>query len=134
MARRRRTLSRSLKAGAVILSLALVGVAATSAAGLLQGRQLFAMRGSDVQTPRAADPEAVAAAGTLVDDHVAAPSDSAPAVAQALAASPSPLPSPAEPPPASAPIVSEGRTDLGDGLFAVRDGRTVTVHFDVPQA
>ena len=31
-------------------------------------------------------------------------------------------------------MVGEGRTELGDGLFAVRDGRSVTVHFDVPQA
>lgn len=56
-------------------------------------------------------------------------SDSVPDIAAPLAAAPSP-----NEPAVSAPILSEGRTELGDGLFAVRDGRSVTVHFDVPQA
>ena len=34
---------------------------------------------------------------------------------------------------AAAPLIAEGRTDLGDGLFAVRDGNSVTVHFDTPE-
>jgi hypothetical protein len=33
-----------------------------------------------------------------------------------------------------APIVAEGRTELGDGLFATRAGDTVTVRFDTPDA
>ena len=34
--------------------------------------------------------------------------------------------------PALAPIVAEGRTDLGEGLWATRVGNTVTVSFDAP--
>jgi hypothetical protein len=33
---------------------------------------------------------------------------------------------------APSPIIANGRTDLGDGLFAIRAGDTVTVHFDTP--
>ena len=32
------------------------------------------------------------------------------------------------------PSVAEGRTDLGDGIYALRTGDTVTVHFDTPGA
>jgi hypothetical protein len=52
-----------------------------------------------------------------------------PEIAAPLAAAPSPTE-----PAANAPIVAEGRTELGDGLFAVREGKSVTVNFDVPQA
>ena len=34
------------------------------------------------------------------------------------------------PPPALQPIIAEGRRELGDSMFAVREGRQVTVHFD----
>jgi len=30
------------------------------------------------------------------------------------------------------PALAEGRTDLGNGIFAMRDGRVVTVYFDTP--
>ena len=43
--------------------------------------------------------------------------------------------SPAEPAgpaeqPRIVPVIAEGRTELGDSVYAVRDGPTVTVHFD----
>lgn len=31
-----------------------------------------------------------------------------------------------------APVLPAGRSDLGNGVYAVRDGGTVTVHFDTP--
>lgn len=129
MARRRRALSTSLKGGAVILTLAVVGVAATSAAGALQGRQLFAARGDGQQSANVATPPVESSPGALVTDSVPMPVKNSPEGAPALAAAPEPAYETA-----AAPLVSEGRTELGDGLFAVRDGRSVTVHFDVPQA
>ena len=32
--------------------------------------------------------------------------------------------------PVVVPVIAEGRTELGDSVYAVRDGPTVTVHFD----
>ena len=56
---------------------------------------------------------------------------SGPTVAAALAPTPAP-PAPAPAPPARyAPRIAEGRTPLGtDGLYAVREGDVVRVHFD----
>ena len=36
--------------------------------------------------------------------------------------------------PALDPIVAQGRTELHDGIYALRSGDTVTVHFDTPEA
>lgn len=33
---------------------------------------------------------------------------------------------------ATAPVIAPGRVDLGNGVFAVRSGNEVTVHFDTP--
>jgi hypothetical protein len=109
--------------------MATAGAIASSGAEALQGRQLLATRNGPAEPGHTAD----SASGTTVD----APSeklpattrDSVPEIAAPLATAPSP-----NEPAVSSPIVSEGRTELGDGLFAVRDGRSVTVHFDVPQA
>ncbi len=43
-------------------------------------------------------------------------------------------PPPAPSPPVLEPIVANGRTDLHDGIYALRSGDTVTVHFDTPEA
>jgi hypothetical protein len=58
-----------------------------------------------------------------------------------LASAPAtPTPAPALVAPAAparaprAPIVAEGRTELRDGIVAVRTGDTVAVHFDTPHA
>ena len=37
-------------------------------------------------------------------------------------------------PAALQPVVAEGRTELQNGIYAVRRGDTVTVHFDTPEA
>ena len=54
---------------------------------------------------------------------------------------PTPAPATPAPPPAAAtastslaPVVPQGRTELTAGMFAVRAGDTVTVHFDTPEA
>ncbi|HET7623287.1 MAG TPA: hypothetical protein VFK39_15380 [Gemmatimonadaceae bacterium] len=129
VARRRRALSTSLRVSAVVLALATMGAIASSGAEALQGRQLFAMR--------TAQPEAAPVAARSDDISHPAPAnssgaavaDSAPAIAAPLATAPSPTE-----PSVTTPIVAEGRTELGEGLFAVRDGRSVVVNFDVPQA
>jgi hypothetical protein len=115
----------------VIISLAVVGVAATSAAGALQGRQLFAARGGEQPTPAASSaiPPVESSSGALAADSSMAREEASPESAAPVAAAPAPMYAMT-----AAPVVSEGRTELGDGLFAVREGRSVTVHFDVPAA
>ena len=64
----------------------------------------------------------------------AADSTDAPVVAQA--AKPTPAAARPAPRPAPAPIVpaiSEGRRELGDSMFAIREGAQVTVHFDTEE-
>lgn len=55
------------------------------------------------------------------------------AAPQPAAATPAPASSSVPPAPLQ-PIVSEGRTDLQNGIYALRSGDTVTVHFDTPEA
>jgi hypothetical protein len=113
----------------VLLALAVAGAIASSGAEALQGRQLLSVRTAPAEPMHTAD----SASGTTVDVSSgalpAATRDSVPEIAAPLATAPSP-----NEPRVDAPIVDEGRTELGDGLFAVRDGRSVTVHFDVPEA
>ena len=121
--------STSLRVSAVVLALATAGAIASSGAEALQGRQVVAARGTllnPAPTARRADS---IAAGSRAQTAASATPDSAPEIAAPLATAPSPTE-----PPVSAPIVAEGRSELGDGLFAVRDGKSVTVHFDVPDA
>lgn len=58
------------------------------------------------------------------------------APARSSAAAPAQAPAPIAPPAAAhdvpTPIVAEGRTELRDGIVAVRTGDTVAVHFDTP--
>ena len=129
VARRRRAISISLRVSAVVLGLATVGAIASSGAEALQGRQIVAARGMQPGPASAtvsSDGAAAASPGTTMPGTAA---DSVPDIAAPLATAPSP-----SEPAASRPIVAEGRTELGDGLFAVREGESVTVHFDVPQA
>ena len=56
-------------------------------------------------------------------------------VAPAAPAVVPPAPAAATPAPAVprlAPVIAEGRTELGDSVFALREGSIVTVHFDTP--
>src|SRR5688500_6132918 len=58
----------------------------------------------------------------------------APAPPAAPALAPTPAAAPAPVAPAVVPVVPEGRTELAGGIFALRSGDTVTVHFDTPEA
>ncbi len=62
----------------------------------------------------------------------AGPSGSVAPPAQAIAVAPR-TPTPVLPSSPPGPIVAEGRTSLAGGLFAVRTGDTVEVHFDTPE-
>lgn len=114
---------------AVLIALAIAGAIVTSGAEVLQGRQLLAMRGNSSAQSQTADSASGATVGTSSGRLSTSTDDSVPDIAAPPAAAPAPAESSV-----SEPIVSEGRTELGDGLFAVRDGTSVTVHFDVPQA
>ena len=69
------------------------------------------------------------APGTATPDTTALP----PVVAPAESIAPvTPPPAPIVPP--LQPIVAQGRTELRNGIYALRSGDTVTVHFDTPEA
>ncbi|HET7551950.1 MAG TPA: hypothetical protein VFK04_11705 [Gemmatimonadaceae bacterium] len=122
-------MSMSLRVSAVVLALATVGAIASGGAEALQGRQVVAVRGTQSEPVSSAEGTDSSAAKAPGQSTRAPAADSVPDIAAPLATAPSP-----NEPVVGAPIVAEGRTELGDGLFAVRDGRSVTVHFDVPQA
>ena len=79
-------------------------------------REPHASRGSAMPASAAAAIPAGSASANLVSTAV---DPSAPTARRATAALP-------------LPALAEGRTDLGDGIFAMREGRVVTVHFDTP--
>ncbi len=112
-----------------MLALATIGAIASSGAEALQGRQLFAMRTAQPGPERASVHSESAQRPASSGPGAAANADSVPEIAAPLATAPSP-----SEPAVSAPIVAEGRTELGDGLYAVREGESVTVNFDVPEA
>lgn len=128
IAGRKRAFTVALRVCAVLLAVATLGAVGSTAVRALRAREATA---THAMLPSAT------AAGELSDSAGPRPTtttsdageDSTAAIAAPLAAAASP-----NEPIVSAPIVDEGRTDLGDGLFAVRDGEMVTVHFDVPQA
>jgi hypothetical protein len=69
-----------------------------------------------------------------VADSTAVPPVLAPAESIAPAPPPAPVvPAPVVVPPLQ-PIVAQGRTELRNGIYALRSGDTVTVHFDTPEA
>jgi hypothetical protein len=55
-------------------------------------------------------------------------------VAAPVSAPPAGVAAPARAVAAIAPRIAEGRTELRDGLFAIRRGDSVVVHFDTPHA
>ena len=113
----------------MVLALATVGAIASTGAEALLGRQLIAIHAAPRSTTPAAPQGKIAADEAQPHHASSAASDSTPEIAAPLAAAPSP-----NEPRVDVPIVDEGRTELGDGLFAVREGKSVTVHFDVSQA
>jgi hypothetical protein len=127
-------LSISLRVSAVVLGLATIGAMVSSGAEALQGRQIVATRSAEPTTAPSPEKEGISTTGVparTTEPAVgrSAARDSAPEIPASLATAPSP-----SEPGLSAPVLAEGRTELGDGLFAVREGNAVTVHFDVPQA
>ena len=112
----------------MVLSLATIGAIGTAGARALQGRQL-SVTYATLPSARPADVAGESVATTVAPAEVIAGYDSTADIPASLAAATSPYE-----PIVSSPLVGEGRTELGDGLFAVREGRSVTVHFDVPQA
>lgn len=117
-----------------MLGLATIGAVISSGAEALQGRQLAAMGGAEPTASPVPEQEGSTSSGSLASTvepaaEPAAAVDSSPEIPASLATAPSP-----NEPELSTPVLAEGRTELGDGLFAVREGNDVTVHFDVPQA
>ena len=78
----------------------------------------------------AAQPAATEPASTPVTvpppESPASPASAPPAPAAPVVAAPAP--------PILQPVVAEGRTELQNGIYALRRGDTVTVHFDTPEA
>ncbi|HEU4640874.1 MAG TPA: hypothetical protein VFS44_00375 [Gemmatimonadaceae bacterium] len=117
-ARRRRSLVRYGLAGVTIAILGAAGIAGATA---LQRRP-----------PRALPSRSAATPVTGPDASLHPNSDgSATTAPAAIAGGPATTASRGARP---APVVAEGRTALRDGMFAVRAGDTVTVHFDTPLA
>ena len=121
-------MNMSLRIGAVVLSLAMIGAIGTAGARALQGRQLSATY-TTLPATQTGDVAGESVAMTVAPAAVPARYDSTSDIPASLASATVPYE-----PIVSSPLVGEGRTELGNGLFAVREGRSVTVHFDVPQA
>lgn len=103
--RRYRTITRAALVAVAMATLGAIGVAAASA--------LHEESGSPA-TPRAA---ATTRTTTVASSGESAPPRRASASTTTTAAAPR-------------PVVSEGRTEIGEGVYVVRAGDTVTVHFD----
>lgn len=97
----------------------LVGAAFIAAVAVLA---MVTMVGRDALEQRGTDRTVLAGSGEQNGALSAAERDTA-------AAQPSPGIRPA---PAFMPRIAPGRTDLGDGVYAIRAGDTVQVHFDTP--
>jgi hypothetical protein len=86
-------------------------------------------RTAEVATPHQSDGslrDSRAVRGTVISKRTTAPGSSA---AKPLGSA---IPAAAAAATLPAPALAEGRTDLGNGIFAMRNGRVVTVYFDTP--
>ena len=122
---RKHAFTLALRVCAAVLALAAIGAIGSTGARALQGRQITASHAVLSGAGPATEPSDGADAYSGAADR----RDSTPEIAAPLAAAASP-----NEPVVNGPIVDEGRTELGDGLFAVRHGGWVTVNFDVPHA
>lgn len=112
----------ALRTGAATAGLVIVAAIAANAVEMLQRlhpaeERRFAATTSSQESPRARPTEAMVmppAAARLASAEIAPPSTA---------------PDPAPP---ALPRVADGRTELGAGVYAVREGTSVTVHFDTP--
>jgi len=110
-----------VRAGLVAVVLAILGAATSSGLKALRRRR----------APVSPGDSASVAATPTTERRAAGRSDTRLAAVDGALGSAAAAPVPAAPP--LAILIPEGRTELGDSLFALRDGRTVTVHFDTPQ-
>ena len=127
LAGRAHKLRVAMRVGTALLALAVVGALGTVGVRSLQERQVIGLRNGslDVQKP-AVVPVLSRQLPTTQVPAVLVSSSSAELSAAVLPSS--------QVTPPGAILVDEGRTDLGNGLFAVRRGTSVTVNFDVAQA
>ncbi len=84
-------------------------------------------RGAIDRTPEPGSALGTASSGDVAGTRSAAAPQTAAPGASSVEGTPD-----ATRPSAAGAVLPEGRTEFGDGLFAVRDGRTVTVYFDTP--
>jgi hypothetical protein len=111
--RRRQFLSR---AGIVALGVGTLGVFAVSGASSLRARL--------AHTPVAATRTRAVSKSSA--EHTTDSASRSFTVSQASSSARDVLP--------FTPVIPEGRSDLGDSLFAVREGSNIVVHFDTPAA
>lgn len=109
--RRNRLLRMSLRIASGALAVVLTAFGATRGSALVFGQT---RGGEPVRAMATLDP---------VPDAPAAAPAPAPAVAEVA---------PVEVRPGIAPLIPDGRTELGEGMFAERSGDEVIVHFDTP--
>lgn len=119
---------RWARGGVIGAAVAVVGVAA--------GVLLLAGRGDTTTPSHSAPPPPALASTTPAQSAPTARRPGSTSAATSVASAAEPVaaePAAARPTPALAgPIVAEGRTALAGGLYAVRAGDTVEVHFDTP--
>ena len=87
---------------------------------------------TDSSTIAAADPDSAAAPTGEPQAGMTPAALSVATSAPAVPTSPAPAPAAAPAIPRLTPAIAEGRTELGDSVFALREGSIVTVHFDTP--
>ena len=112
-----------------------------SAPALIAASDSVSAAGIAPMAPANPNDSGAPAAGSIAAPMATGPASAPAAVPPGVTVTPAALPAstilPAAPPVASAsipPIVAAGRTELAGGMFAVRAGDTVTVHFDTPEA
>lgn len=135
-ARRRRN---QVVARASFAALGTIAVAALAVGAIFALAQRAEQRGPSVQVDTPTPPVQMSAGtvASLHPDSASAPPSAAAAAPLAASSTLTNAPAPASADTASAradsalvPVVAEGRTPLGDSVFAERDGHEVTVRFD----
>lgn len=127
-ARLRRTLLGAVGAAVALSVVAVVGVKV--ARGVRVPRPSVSPRvetPSDAPVAQASAPDTMASVATSASSIAAAPTVAAQTPTQ------TPTATPAATPPLM-PSIANGRTELDDGIFAVREGSNITVYFDTPSS
>lgn len=105
----------------------------TSASDSARSAQIVAAGDSTLASSAPAESAVVAAPAAPAAMAAPVPQPIATPAAPPVVAPPAPVAAPPVAPPLK-PSVAEGRTELENGIYAVRRGDTVTVHFDTPEA